>query len=478
MIAGRPHDRRREAVAGTPTVLWLRRDLRVHDHPALAEAMAGGGPVAPLFVLDDALLHGRWRSANRLWFLRGAIDELGRALAARGAPLAVLHGDPVELVPAHALRMGAVRVVASRDYGPYGRRRDERVGARLAAVGIRWVTVPGQLIHEPEAIATAGRRPFRVFGPFRRAWDVQPRRPVLPAPDRILGSDEWHGSAAHTLTERDLEPILPPIAPTADAALLPVPGETAARRRLDRWADSVELESYATGRDRLDLDGTSHLSADLRFGLLSPIEVAERCAGPGDGRRRFLDELAWRDFYAHLLWHEPRIARHAARTELEDVAWTNDPAVIDAWRDGRTGYPVVDAAMRQLRRSGWMPNRARMIAAMFLTKDLGVDWRVGERHFMEHLVDGDPASNSGGWQWAASTGSDPQPWFRVFNPVLQGRRHDPDGAYVRRWVPELAGVAGASVHEPGAHGSTAPIVDHAEARSLALRSYRAAVRNR
>ena len=248
----------------------------------------------------------------------------------------------------------------------------------------------------------------------------------------------------------------------------------AARQRLNAWASSEALDRYASHRDRLDLDGTSRLGADLRFGLLSPVEVAQRCAGPGDGRGRFIDELAWRDFYGHLLWHEPRVAHDAYRAELDGIAWEREPALIDAWREGRTGYPVVDAAMRQLRESGWMHNRARMITAMFLTRDLGVDWRVGERHFMEHLVDGDPASNNGGWQWAASTGTDPQPWFRVFNPTRQGRRHDPDGAYVRRWVPELSGIAGGAVHQPPPGAYVAPIVDHAAARARSLRSYREA----
>ncbi len=476
-----------DTVAGpdTVTVLWFRRDLRLHDHPALAAAMAGGGRVAPLFVIDDALLHGRWRSANRTWFLRGSIRALATGLADLGAPLTVLRGDPVALVPAYAAAVGAARVVASRDYAPYGRHRDERVAADLADRGVAWVEAPGQLIGEPMSVLTSEARPFRVYGPFRRAWHRVDRRAALGVPPRIRGLDApgEHGAtrarsgvsaAVVVRTEADLDRILPSIVPSAGARLLPEPGEPAARRRLDAWASSEALDGYATGRDRLDLHGTSRLGADLRFGLLSPIEVAERCAGPGEGRGRFLDELAWRDFYAHLLWHEPRAAHQAYRVELDGVAWERDPALIDAWRDGRTGYPVVDAAMRQLRESGWMHNRARMITAMFLTKDLGVDWRIGERHFMEHLVDGDPASNNGGWQWAASTGTDPQPWFRVFNPARQGRRHDPDGSYVRRWVPELSAIAGPAVHEPPPGSYLAPIVDHTVARARALHSYREA----
>jgi deoxyribodipyrimidine photo-lyase len=451
------------------TVVWFRRDLRVHDHPALAWAAADGDRIAPLFVVDERLLAGRFRSANRTWFMRLSVAELASALEARGAPLSVVRGDPAEAVPAFAATVGAHRVVVSRDYTPYGRWRDTLVGERLADAGIGWASGSGVLIREPEDIAAASGRSFRVFGPFARAWSVGPRRVVVTAPDRLAGIGPAGGR---------LEDALDPVTPSAEPALLPVPGEAAARQRLDRWAASPALERYATDRDRLDLEGTSRLSQDLRWGLLSPTEVAERCAGDGEGRRRFLAELAWRDFYAHLLWHEPRVARESFRRSLDRVAWTRDPVVIDAWREGQTGYPVIDAAMRQLHATGWMHNRARMIVASFLTKHLGVDWRVGEAHFMEHLVDGDPASNNGGWQWAASTGTDPQPWFRVFNPTRQALRNDPDGDYVRQWVPELAHVPGPDVHAPTPGVYLPAIVDHVEARARALHAYGESTRAR
>ena len=454
----------------TTSVVWFRRDLRLHDHPALTAAQADGDRIAPLFVIDERLLAGRFRSANRLWFMRGSVSALATALEVRGAPLSVVRGDPSEVVPAFAAAVGAGRVVASRDYTPYGRGRDDRVAAGLGRRGIAWGTYSGLLVHEPEEIATAEARPFRVFGPFQRAWLEQPERDILVAPDAIAGVGTVHG--------RRVEDLLDAITPSADPALLPVPGEDRARGRLARWAGSAALDRYATDRDRLDLDGTSRLGQDLRWGLISPSAVRERCAGPGDGRRRFLSELAWRDFYAHLLWHEPRLGRTSFRPSLDQVAWEHDPGVVDAWRTGRTGYPVVDAAMRQLTTSGWMHNRARMIAASFLTKHLGVDWRVGERHFMEHLIDGDPASNNGGWQWAASTGTDAQPWFRIFNPTLQAIRHDPAGAYVRRWVPELAGLPREVIHAPPPEAYLAPIVDHRQARALALAAYRDAARTR
>ena len=277
--------------------------------------------------------------------------------------------------------------------------------------------------------------------------------------------------------------------PTAATASIPVPGERAARARLDRWlADGIDR--YAETRDRPDLEGTSRLSADLHIGSLSPLEVFERSIGTGDGRRVFRNELVWREFYAHVLFHRPAVRHAAFRPEFDRVVWSTDHSGIEAWRSGRTGYPFVDAAMRQLLATGWMHNRARMVVASFLTKDLLVDWRVGEAHFMRHLVDGDVASNNGGWQWSASTGTDAQPYFRVFNPVTQGRRFDPDGAYVRRWVPELAEVPTSRIHAPWemtvVESEAArcrigvdypgPIVVHAEARARALAAYEAARR--
>jgi deoxyribodipyrimidine photo-lyase len=454
----------------TPTdaIVWFRRDLRLHDHPALHHALDEFDRVLPLFVVDAGILGGRWPSPNRWWFLARALEALDRDLRARGSRLVVVRGDPVELVARVARRAGASAVVASRDYTPYGRARDGRVEAALRAAGVAWRAGRGLLVHEPEEVRRDDGGAFRVFSPFHRRWGERPLRPVLAAPERIPTMDvEVPGAGSpDALLGRPL--------PTADPALLLPPGEAAARPRLDAWARSDALRDYDTGRDRLDVDGTSRLSQDLRWGLLSPVEVVDRCAGRGAGPTRFRTEIAWRDFYAHLLFHEPRVARQSFRRELDGVWMAPDPGRVEAWKEGRTGYPVVDAAMRQLLASAWMHNRARMIVASFLTKHLGVDWRVGEAHFMEHLVDGDPASNNGGWQWAASTGTDPQPWFRVFNPTLQGRRHDPDGEYVRRWVPELRGTAGPDVHEPPPGAYLPPIVDHATARREALARFAAA----
>ena len=462
-------------------LLWYRRDLRVHDHPALTHALSIADAVLPVFVLDPRILEGRWRSANRRWFLAGALAGLDSELRDRGSSLMVVAGDPAELVPAVARATGASVVVGTRDLAPYGRRRDERVAAALRGLGVGFDAGRGLLVHEPEDVLKPDGSPFSVFSPFHRRWESLSRRPVLSAPAAIPTPPLPGAGGLGVVTIGDVPAAIDATTPTADPALLLEPTERAARARLAAWAESPALAAYDTGRDRLDRDGTSRLSQDLRWGLLSPVEVLERTTGAGRGRARFHAEIAWRDFYAHLLWHEPRVARESFRRELGGIEWDADDATVGAWKNGRTGYPVVDAAMRQLLATGWMHNRARMIVASFLTKHLGVDWRVGEAHFMAHLVDGDPASNNGGWQWAASTGTDPQPWFRIFNPTLQGRRHDPDGAYVRRWVPELAArtdlVAG-DVHEPPAGAYLPRVVDHAEARRRALARYAAAAETR
>ncbi|MCE7871514.1 hypothetical protein DYH09_14200 [bacterium CPR1] len=293
---------------------------------------------------------------------------------------------------------------------------------------------------------------------------------MLAAPTRLKGPDGW--------------PASDPLPPSRPLSQLLEAGETAARRRLEKFVRDA-VEDYAARRDLPGCPGTSRLSQDLRWGLLSPLEVVERC----ESSATYVSELCWRDFYYHILWHHPRVTRQAFRQALDQVAWEGPSEHLAAWKDGRTGYPIVDAAMRELKATGWMHNRARMIVASFLTKDLLIDWREGERHFMDYLVDGDLAANNGGWQWAASTGTDPQPYFRIFNPVLQGQKFDPEGEYVRKWVSELARVPRKFIHEPHkmppglqemvgcriGREYPAPIVDHAQARDLALRAYERAL---
>jgi deoxyribodipyrimidine photo-lyase len=488
-------------------VLWFRRDLRLHDLPALANALARADRIAPLFVLDPALIAGRWRSPNRTWFMLASLAELAASLEAAGSVLVVRVGRPDLVVPSFAEEVSASTVHVSRDYAPYGRARDRRVAAALRRAGVEFHAAPGNLIHVPEDLATRTGTPYRIFGPFYRAWSTRSVRTPLAAPASIptqplpARAESTVGTADDRIVAwvkalrefgvgaSEVESLS---SPTADPELIPDPGESAARLRLARWTLAADdrpprVLDYQRDRDILGTDATSRLSQDLRWGLLSPVEVVTRVlpVGPGPGVQRFITELAWRDFYAHVMWHDPGSARRATRRAYDLVPWRDDEVAVAAWTGGRTGFPVVDAAMRQLAATGWMHNRARMIVASFLTKDLLVDWRVGEAWFMRHLLDGDPASNNGGWQWAASTGTDAQPYFRVFDPVAQGRRFDPDGAYVRGWVPELADVPVEYLHAPWTMPDAAqiasrcrigldypaPIVDHRDARRRAIEAY-------
>lgn len=467
-----------------PVVVWFRRDLRLHDQPALTDALSNGAPLAPLVVIDPALFRGRSASPNRAWFYLGSVAVLRKSVEAAGGRLFVRIGDPVTIVPAFARDVGAGDVLVSRDYTPYGRRRDSAVADALRAGGGELHAKRGLLIHEPEDLVAGGRGASTVFGSYERRWRARPIRDVLPAPTRMpaLAGD---GGAIPDLSSLGID------GPTADIAALPEPGEHAARARLDAWLAADPRHgpgNYHRTRDALaDEQATSRLSADLRFGTLSPVEVATRAmaADGGEGSRRFVTELAWRDFYAHTLWQAPWTTREALDERYRDLAYERDDDGLAAWREGRTGYPIVDAGMRQLRAIGWLPNRARMIVASFLTKDLLIDWRQGERVFMERLVDGDPASNVGNWQWVASIGTEGRSFVRVFNPVTQAKRFDPDGDYIRRWVPELGRVPPTRIHEPWTMTTDeqdragvrigmdypAPIVDHAAARLRALARY-------
>ncbi|MGE3073595.1 MAG: deoxyribodipyrimidine photo-lyase [Dehalococcoidia bacterium] len=457
------------------SVLWFRRDLRLTDLPAL-DAAVKAGPVAPLFAFDDRLLGGRWSSPNRNAFLLECLEALDRGLRARGNRLHFRRGDPREVVPAFAAECRADAVFASRDYTPYARHRDEAVAIELRAAGVGLHLHPGTLVHEPEAVLTAEGRPYSVFGPFFRRWLGVPRRAPISAPELMPGpSALGAGQVPASL-----------VAAKGTASERLHGGEQRALERLAAWAKNVS--PYASVRDRLDREGTSRVSQDLKFGTLSPVQVIARIDRAAAGADKFISEVAWREFYHHVLWHNPGIRDEPFRTEFASLDWDSNQDRVERWKDGRTGFPVVDAAMRQLLETGFMHNRARMIVASFLTKDLHTDWRVGQSHFMHHLVDGDVANNNGGWQWAASTGTDPQPYFRIFNPYLQSRRFDPDGAYIRRWVPELRGVSDGRIHEPHrmsveeqkaancviGRDYPTPIVDHAAERKVALERYSAA----
>ncbi len=455
-------------------VVWFRRDLRIVDNPALMAAAVLADGVAPLFVIDERLTGGPAASANRTWFLFESLRVLDERLRRMGNRLHIRTGRPEEAVPRFAAETRAGLVAVSREYTPFGMGRDRDVAGALGAAGVEWRSFPGVLAVEPEAVVTAAGQPYQSFRPFYQRWAAATPRPVLDAPAPLPPAGVFPAGAAPWATSPS---------PTASSVI--EPGEEAARSRLEQWAVDGRRH-YDRDRDRLDCPGTSRLSQDLRFGLLSPTEVLER-AGRSAADAAFAAEIAWRDFYAHTLYRRPELLSQPLRPGLERLRYERSGPPFDAWKAGQTGYPVVDAAMRQLRQTGWMSNRARMITAAFLVKDLGVDWRDGARYFMNHLVDGDPASNSGGWQWSASTGSDAQPFFRVFNPVLQGEKFDPDGAFVRNWLPELAAYPGRLIHAPWTASASEqaawgcvvgldyppPIVDHAAAREAAIQRFRA-----
>ncbi|HEX7806474.1 MAG TPA: deoxyribodipyrimidine photo-lyase [Cellulomonas sp.] len=449
------------------SILWLRRDLRRGDHPALVAAHdgAGAGGVLPVFVVDSTLVAsaGPARLAALHEALAGAHESFDDALVLR-------HGRPEEVLPALAREVGAGSVHVTAETTPYGRRRDERVRSALPpdvpliATGSPYAVTPGR-------IRTGSGTPYQVFTPYARAWrDHGWRRPA----DVPVGV-RWHRGA-------DSDPFPADVAgPAAEGA--PVDERAA----LEQWHEFLAdgLESYAVDRDRPDLPATSGMSVHLKYGTIHPrtmlADLAAVTAARGPDVTTYVNELCWREFYADVLWHQPASAWADLRPGLRAMAY-DDPTkpAFAAWQAGRTGYPLVDAGMRQLLADGWMHNRVRMVTASFLVKDLHVWWPHGARHFLAHLRDGDVASNSHGWQWVAGTGTDAAPYFRVFNPVAQGERFDPLGDYVRRYVPELGHVAGRAVHQPwkvpGAYddGYPTPVVDHAEEREESLRRYAAA----
>jgi deoxyribodipyrimidine photo-lyase len=400
----------------------------------------------------------------------------------------IRRGDPVQELAALAAEVDAQAIHAEEDYSPYARQRDSRVAEALP------LSLTGGLtVHPPRAVLKADGTPYTVYTPFSRTWKSLP----MPVARAVLAAPAWLPQVP------DVASLRLPSEPSLPASVPFPPGEAEAQRRLESFVDwdSPVVYGYGQGRDRLDQDGTSKLSPYLRFGMLSARQAVVSALGAADaapdaasrkGAETWLNELIWREFYIAILYHFPDVQKQSFRPELRHLAWQDDEEAFAAWCQGRTGYPVVDAAMRQLLHTGWMHNRARMIVASFLVKDLLVDWRWGERFFMQHLVDGDPAANNGGWQWTAGTGTDAAPYFRIFNPVLQGRKHDPEGVYVRRWVPELTSVPDKYLHGPWemprdvqeqvgciiGQDYPVPIVDHHWARERTLETFARAKKQR
>lgn len=466
-----------------PAILWYRRDLRVHDLPALAAAIDHGGEdgVVPVFCFDDALLHGRFASARRTEFMLRTLAALDARWHDLGGRMWWRRGEPARELSEVVRLTGATEVHATGDVSGFAHDRDERVRDALADAGADLHLHPGIAIaSDLGALQTKTGKPYTVFTPFSKAWAGQARRELIKAP-KTLHTPRGDRGELPTLDALGFDRSEAHVDDAPDA------GEIAAVAAASAWVEDG-LADYNDRRSDL-ASATSHLSAHLHFGAVSPLLVERMVLDRGGpGSRTFRNELAWRDFYLQVQLNFPHTARLEFQERYRKLSWETDHDALEAWQQGRTGYPVVDAAMRQLNATGFMHNRARMIVASFLTKDLHLDWREGERWFMRQLLDGDLASNNGGWQWTASTGTDPAPYFRrMFNPMLQQKKFDPSGAYVRKWCPELANVPDEHLVEPWkmppleqeAAGCVIgddypePIVDHAEERRHAAERYQA-----
>lgn len=460
-------------------IWWIRRDLRLSDNQVLEKAIQAGEHVIPLFIIDPVLLKSDFVGQNRIAFLWRGLAALNESLNQRGSRLIIRQGSPIQVLPQVVTQVDAAAVFAEEDYSPYAKSRDQALKERVLLK-----LVPSLTYHHPQDVLKDDGEPYTVFTPYKNKWLERPLprlQDLIPAPDKISTPED---------IESEPQPEPPDVA-------IPFPaGENEAQQRLEQFAQD-EIFAYQSQRDIPAEHGTSQLSPYLRFGMISArravaTAVAARARAKNEagqlGAQTWLTELIWREFYNAILYHFPHVLAGNFRPKYDDIQWENDEAQFEAWQAGKTGYPIVDAAMRQLKEMGWMHNRARMIVASFLVKDLLIHWQWGEKHFMQYLADGDPAANNGGWQWSAGTGTDAAPYFRIFNPTTQGEKHDPKGTYIRRYVPELAKVPDKFIHEPARMSQKqqeeyhcvigqdypAPIVDHKAARQRTLEAYKSA----
>lgn len=471
-----------------PVIVLFRQDLRVSDNRALNTAAQTGRPVIPVFVLDHAGLGSRPLGGARRWWLHKSLEVLSGKLTTLGSPLVLLSGDTQVVIDHIIGQTGADTVLWNRRYDPSGVKSDTTLKSALRKKSVQTRSFEGHLLHEPTRLTTGTGSSYRVYSPFWRALlrNEEPREP-LPAPDHLRPPDI--AVKYETLESFGLNPSKPDW--SAGLCENWQPGESHALKRLDAFLES-DLENYISERDLPSRPSTSRLSAHLAHGEITPFQIwhATRSAFKdcfAADAEKFRKEIAWREFSYHLLFHNPHVDKTNFNRAFDRFPWADDEGWLEIWQQGRTGYPLVDAGMRQLWQTGWMHNRVRMVCASFLVKHLMIDWRHGERWFWDTLVDADPANNVASWQWIAGCGADAAPYFRVFNPILQSEKFDPDGTYVRRFVPELRKLSNRYVHRPWEATETElraagvelgenypkPVVDHQPARNRALEAYQA-----
>lgn len=463
-------------MSGRPVIHWFRRDLRIADNLGFYHAAKQGSPVIPVYFLSNWRGSHLWTGAKRQHFLCGCLASLSRNLETLGGRLIIRGGNPVEGLRTLIHETGAAALYFNADTDPFGKQVEKRVAALCAELGVEFNASYDVALHTPDEVLTQGGQPYRVYTPYSRNWLALPKPTPVGKPLALHTPTETSSLPLPTVTHWGLE--------EPDAQICE-PGERAARERLKR-AVNGKIQAYSAKRDIPSADGTSRLSQDLRFGLLSIRTIFTACmkaretanAAGRAGIDVFIKELAWREFYFAILHHFPNVLDEEFNPDWRGLPWEEPDARFELWKQGRTGFPIIDAGMRELLATGHMHNRVRMITAMFLTKDLHLDWKLGESHFLQHLVDGEIASNNGGWQWSAGTGADAAPYFRIQNPWSQTARYDPDGIYIKRWVPELRNVHPSRFLEapkdgrPIAPGYPLPCLDHHAERDRTLEIFK------